>query len=65
MNTEVLSCSCIHAEYGCILEAGITVTPGATLYSTKLPCLWCSKLIIQGRIGKIVYLKSKYSPLEY
>ena len=65
MNTEVLSCTCIHAEYGCILEAGIKITPGSTLYSTKLPCLWCCKLIVQGRISKIVCVKSNYPHLEY
>ena len=64
MGTEVLSCRCIHAEYNCILTGGITETPGAILYSTKLPCLWCSKLIIQGRIKEVIYLKSKYGSLD-
>jgi deoxycytidylate deaminase len=41
------------------------VTPGATLYSTKLPCLWCSKLLVQGKLGKIVCLKPKHDLLEY
>jgi deoxycytidylate deaminase len=27
----VLSCRCIHAEYNCILKAGITAAPGAVL----------------------------------
>ena len=52
----VLSCNCIHAEYSCIIEAGIHVTVGATLYTTRLPCLWCSKVIIQARIADLVYL---------
>jgi dCMP deaminase len=65
MGTEVLSCRCIHAEYNCILTAGITETPGAILYSTKLPCLWCTKLIIQGQISEVIYIKSQYKPLEH
>jgi dCMP deaminase len=65
MGTEVLSCRCIHAEYNCILTAGITATRGGILYSTKLPCLWCAKLIIQGGISKVIYLRSYYSSLEY
>jgi dCMP deaminase len=59
ISTVVLSCRCIHAEYNCILKAGITATPGAILYSTSLPCLWCSKLIIQGRISQVICLRSK------
>jgi deoxycytidylate deaminase len=30
-----------------------------------LPCLWCAKLIIQGLIKEVIYIKSKYSSLEY
>ena len=65
MGTEVLGCRCIHAEYNCILKAGITATPGSVLYSTKLPCLWCAKLIIQGRVSQVICIRSKYSSLEY
>lgn len=65
MNTIVLSCNCIHAEYGCIIEAGIHVTPGCILYTTKLPCLWCSKMIIQAKIKEVVYLKSISKNLEF
>ena len=56
MNTIVLSCNCIHAEYSCIIEAGIQATPDSTLYTTRLPCLWCAKVIIQARIKTLVYL---------
>lgn len=35
------------------------------MYSTKMPCLWCAKLIVQARIKEVVYLKSKYAKLEY
>lgn len=65
MGTEVLSCRCLHAEYNCILTAGITVTPGATLYSSKIPCLWCAKLIIQGQIKEVICIRSNYPPLEH
>lgn len=61
----MLSCRCIHAEYNCILLAGITITPGGTLYSSKIPCLWCAKLIIQGRIKEVIYIRSNYCSLEY
>ena len=65
MNTEILSCNCIHAEYGCIIEAGIQITQGCTLYSTKMPCLWCSKMIIQAKIKKVVYVPSISESLMY
>ncbi len=67
ISTEVLFCCCIHAEYNCILEAGITAAPGAVLYSTSLLCLWCSKLVIQVICPafKVSKFTDSYSSLEY
>ena len=65
LNTIVLSCNCIHAEYSCIIEAGIESTIGCTLYSTQFPCLWCAKVICQAKISEIVYIKNSCSVLTY
>ena len=65
IHTIVLSCNCIHAEYSCIIEAGISATPGCTLYTTQLPCLWCSKVIIQAMISTVVYVRTECEALRH
>lgn len=65
INTQVLSCNCIHAEYSCIMEAGIESTPGCTLYTTQLPCLWCAKVICQAKISTVVYIATECATLAY
>lgn len=65
LNTVVLSCNCIHAEYSCIIEAGIESTFGTTLYTTQLPCLWCAKVITQAKISEVVYIQSECNLLQY
>lgn len=65
INTVVLSCNCIHAEYSCIIEAGIESTPGCTLYTTQIPCYWCAKIICQARISTVVYVKNDCHMLEH
>jgi dCMP deaminase len=54
MNLE--ACACSHAEENAIVQAaknGIR-TAGATLYSTHSPCTFCSKMIINADIKKVV-----------
>src|SRR5512135_3923348 len=50
-------CRGLHAEQNAIIQAakhGTTIN-GSTLYCTHLPCVICSKMIINAGITKIVY----------
>ncbi len=54
--TDLENCACCHAEENAIVQAaknGIR-TAGATLYSTHSPCTFCSKMIINAAIKKVV-----------
>ncbi len=54
--TNLDACSCCHSEENAIVQAaknGIA-TAGATLYSTHTPCTFCSKMIINAGIRKVV-----------
>lgn len=51
-------CRGIHAEQNAIIQAamhGVSIKD-ATVFCTNLPCLICSKMIINAGINKIVYL---------
>ena len=50
-------CRGLHAEQNAIIQAAKhgTNIDGATLYSTTMPCIICSKMIINAGIGRIVY----------
>ncbi|MBA4393539.1 MAG: cytidine deaminase [Desulfobacca sp.] len=50
-------CLGIHAEQNVIIQAAFHGIPiqGATLYCTNLPCVICSKMIINAGIREIVY----------
>jgi len=51
-------CRGLHAEQNVIIQAayyGVT-TKGTTLYSTHLPCIICSKMLINAGIEKIFFL---------
>ena len=52
-------CRGVHAEQNAIVQAAISGVnlEGATLYSTTYPCILCSKLIINARIKRVVYLE--------
>jgi dCMP deaminase len=57
---DLENCACCHAEENAIVQAaknGIR-TAGATLYSTHSPCTFCSKMIINAAIKKVVVSKS-------
>lgn len=50
-------CRALHAEQNAIIQAalhGVSIR-GATLYCTNLPCVICSKMLINAGILKIVY----------
>ena len=48
---------CLHAESNAIMKVARSRTSsvGGTMYCTLLPCLECSKLIIQAGIVRVVY----------
>jgi dCMP deaminase len=50
-------CGCIHAETNALAKATEPLD-GCTLYVTTAPCFSCSKLIINRRIKRVVYLKA-------
>jgi dCMP deaminase len=53
---ELENCACCHAEENAIVQAarnGIR-TAGCTLYSTHSPCTFCSKMIINAGIRRVV-----------
>jgi dCMP deaminase len=55
-------CRGLHAEQNAIIQAafhGVSIN-GGTLFCTNLPCLICTKMIINAGIKKIVY-KSGYA----
>lgn len=50
-------CRGLHAEQNAIIQAarhGINID-GATLYCTTMPCIICSKMLVNAGIKKIVY----------
>lgn len=56
-------CRGVHAEQNAIVQAatsGVNLE-GATLYCTTHPCILCSKLIINARVKKVIYLESYYT----
>ena len=53
-------CICVHGEENAITQAanqGISLQ-NATIYVTHLPCLFCTKLIIQSGITKVYFLQT-------
>ncbi|AWX69745.1 deoxycytidylate deaminase [[Mycoplasma] anseris] len=54
----------VHAEANAIINANITsskIEPGSILYVTHSPCYHCAKLIVQSKIGKVIY-EQAYRP---
>lgn len=49
-------CYAIHAEHNAILQAGLSMVEGATLYVTDKPCQQCTNLIEHAKIGRVVVL---------
>lgn len=50
-------CRALHAEQNAIIQAALhgVGIKGATLYCTNLPCIICSKMLINSGIRQIVY----------
>lgn len=50
-------CRGLHAEQNAIIQAARhgTSIDGATLYSTTMPCIICTKMIINAGIGRVIY----------
>ena len=53
---DLENCACCHAEENAIVQAAKNGIPtsGCTLYSTHSPCTFCSKMIINAGIKKVV-----------
>lgn len=51
-------CRGAHAEANAIVQAALhgACTEGSTMYSTHRPCSFCAKLIINAKIGEVVYI---------
>ena len=50
-------CRGLHAEQNAIIQAALhgTSVAGATLYCTTMPCVICSKMLINARISEVYY----------
>jgi len=58
-------CRGLHAEQNAIIQAayhGISIK-GATLYCTNLPCIICTKMLINAGIQRVVYAQGYTDPL--
>lgn len=51
-------CRGLHAEQNAIIQAAIYGTPleGSDIYSTHLPCVLCTKMLINVRVRRIFFL---------
>lgn len=49
-------CTGVHAEMNALIQAGKS-SKGATIYTTLVPCVVCSALIINAGIERVVYAK--------
>jgi dCMP deaminase len=51
-------CRAVHAEQNAIIQAAIhgVSIEGATLYCTHQPCILCTKMLINGKIQRVVFL---------
>ena len=50
-------CRAVHAEQNAIIQAAIhgVSIEGSTVYCTHQPCILCTKMIINGKIKRVVY----------
>jgi dCMP deaminase len=58
-------CRGLHAEQNAIIQAayhGVSIN-GATLYCTNLPCIICTKMLINAGIARVVYGEGYADPL--
>lgn len=59
-------CRGLHAEQNAIIQAALhgTSIKGSTLYCTNLPCIICTKMIINAGIERIIYEDGYPDPLS-
>jgi dCMP deaminase len=51
-------CIAIHAEANALLHSDYSLRKnGCTLYVNGMPCLWCTKLIVNSGVKRLVYLE--------
>lgn len=58
-------CRGLHAEQNAVIQAayhGVSIN-GATLYCTNLPCIICTKMLINAGIQRVVYAQGYTDPL--
>lgn len=58
-------CRGLHAEQNAIIQAayhGVSIN-GSTLYCTNLPCIICTKMLINAGIMRVVYEEGYADPL--
>eukprot|EP00026_Physarum_polycephalum_P011849 Phypoly_transcript_12095.p1 GENE.Phypoly_transcript_12095~~Phypoly_transcript_12095.p1 ORF type:complete len:147 (+),score=21.40 Phypoly_transcript_12095:501-941(+) len=55
-NEKLDQCICLHAEESALLEAGHKNSKGGILYTTHMPCIECSKKIINAEIHTVYYV---------
>lgn len=58
--TKIETCMAIHAEQNAIIHASRREMIGGTIYVNSLPCITCSKMIINAGITKFVYIDNDY-----
>ncbi len=58
-------CRGLHAEQNVIIQAAYygAMTKGTTLHSTHMPCIICSKMLINAGVEKIFFLDGYPDPL--
>jgi len=56
---EYENCRSVHAEQNAIIQAALhgVSTENSTMYTTRLPCLICAKMIINAKVNRVVYDK--------
>lgn len=54
---NLFPCVAIHAEHNAILQAGVPVAAGATLYTTEPPCQQCTNLIQHAGIVEVIVVE--------
>lgn len=60
-------CRGLHAEQNAIIQAALhgTSVAGATLYCTNMPCVICSKMLINARITEVYYREGYADTLSH
>lgn len=58
----------VHAEANAVIQAAIhgVSTAGASCYVTHFPCINCTKILLNGRIARLVYLNDyRINPIAH